>query len=143
MKKSKGFTLIELLVVVAIIGLLSSIILVGLKSAREKAKDGAIMRELAKARTVAQIIFVDDGEYNALCASNTLNNANDDLDEIENSVLELNGNQPIACYADADAYCVSAPLAYGTNSKFCIDGEGVASTVNTNCTTGNKKCRQL
>lgn len=37
-KKQKGFTLIELLVVIAIIGLLSSIILVSVKTARDKSK---------------------------------------------------------------------------------------------------------
>lgn len=45
-KNNKGFTLIELLVVVAIIGLLSSIVLSSLNSARTKAKYAAAQIEL-------------------------------------------------------------------------------------------------
>ena len=45
-KKSLGFTLIELLVVVAIISLLTSVILVSVREARDKAKGRAFRQEM-------------------------------------------------------------------------------------------------
>jgi len=45
-----GFTLIEILVVISIIGMLSSVILASLKTARQKAVDSKFMQEMAGLR---------------------------------------------------------------------------------------------
>ena len=59
----KGFTLIELLVVVAIVGVLASIVLSSLNSARGKGGDAAIKANLANMRSQAEILFSDWGTY--------------------------------------------------------------------------------
>jgi prepilin-type N-terminal cleavage/methylation domain-containing protein len=68
----KGFTLIELLVVIAIIGILSSVVLASLNSARGKSQVAKMKSELGSARNQAAIFAADGTGYNGLCGSNEM-----------------------------------------------------------------------
>ncbi len=64
MKKTlnRGFTLIELLVVIAIIGILASVVLASLNSARAKGSDAAIKSSLNNMRSQAELYY-DSNSY--------------------------------------------------------------------------------
>lgn len=59
----KGFTLIELLVVISIIGLLSSIVLASLNSARMKARDSKRMQDMRELEKALTMYYSDNGSY--------------------------------------------------------------------------------
>lgn len=59
----KGFTLIEVLVVIAIIGILSSVILVSLNSGRDKARDAVRFNDMKAIQNALQVYVLDHGEY--------------------------------------------------------------------------------
>jgi type II secretion system protein G len=64
MKSARGFTLIELLVVVAIIGMLASIVLSSLSSARGKARDTKRVATLKQLSTALQLYAINNnGNY--------------------------------------------------------------------------------
>lgn len=68
-KFKKGFTLIELLIVIAIIGVLSSVALASLNSARSKSKEAAIKANLRNIISSMEISHTDVGNYSLGCAS--------------------------------------------------------------------------
>lgn len=61
--RSRGFTLIELLVVIAIIGILSSVVLASLSTARAKANDAKRVSEIHAIRTALEMYANDNGNY--------------------------------------------------------------------------------
>ena len=61
--KQKGFTLVELLVVIAIIGLLSTLAVIALGSARSKARDARRISDIKQMQTALELYFADAGEY--------------------------------------------------------------------------------
>ncbi|MDD4477201.1 MAG: prepilin-type N-terminal cleavage/methylation domain-containing protein [Patescibacteria group bacterium] len=68
----KGFTLIELLVVIAILGLLSTLAVVALGSAREKARDSKRLSDLKQVQTALELYYTDQGAYPTATAAVTL-----------------------------------------------------------------------
>jgi general secretion pathway protein G len=62
-KASFGFTLIELLVVIAIIGILSSVVLASLNSARTKARDTRRVSDLKQIQVALELYYDANSKY--------------------------------------------------------------------------------
>ena len=56
-KSKKGFTLIELLVVIAIIGILASVVLASLNSARRKSRDARRVADIKQIQLALELFF--------------------------------------------------------------------------------------
>ncbi len=151
MIKKKGFTLIELLVVISIIGILASIVLVGLGGARKKAKDARITADLSQVRAIAEMLNADAEKYDDLCdSSDTLNESapapyGSQLATVEDDIAVQQGTTTanLKCQASGDNYCVAAQLVADTGKYYCIDstGQAGATTTATNpCTSPNSTC---
>jgi prepilin-type N-terminal cleavage/methylation domain-containing protein len=62
-KNKKGFTLIELLVVIAIIGLLSTLSVLALNSARARSRDAKRIADVKQIQTALEMYYNDFGQY--------------------------------------------------------------------------------
>jgi len=61
--KQKAFTLVELLVVIAIIGLLATLSIIALNSARSKSRDAKRVADVKQISTALELFFNDAGRY--------------------------------------------------------------------------------
>ena len=68
-KPQPGFTLIELMVVISIIGLLASIILVSLNTARAKSRDARRVADVRQVMNALELFYNDNKGYPAATAA--------------------------------------------------------------------------
>ena len=68
----RGFTLIELLVVIAIIGILASIVLASLDSARKKGRDARRIADIKQIQLALELAYDANGAYPATISTSTL-----------------------------------------------------------------------
>jgi prepilin-type N-terminal cleavage/methylation domain-containing protein len=116
MKNSKGFTLIELLVVIAIIGILSSVVLASLNTARLRGADGSIKSSLSNARSQAELFYDGTGggtSYDAVCTAGTNN--------ISAQVLGAARNLSAAVTVGTDATAFAYSSSGAAGSAVCHD----------------------
>lgn len=71
LQHNKGFTLIELLVVVSVIGLMSSVVLASVTSARMRAENSAVKANLANAQDQAALFYEANGNSYGITPNQT------------------------------------------------------------------------
>ena len=130
--KNKGFTLIELLVVVAIIGILATVVLASLSSARERARDA---RRLSDMKTIYTALVQYDLDHGFVPDTGTYTDGADiggwDISSESDAFLGFLVDGGYLSTVPVDPINVKAGAGSGYTSGdgfyryFCSSGEGV------------------
>ncbi len=129
LSNKKGFTLIELLVVIAIIGVLSSVVLASLNSARGKGNDSKVKAQLSSARGSAEIYYGNNGGYSVAndCATGMFADVTSGMYQ-----YTLATNYPtgvtLVCHSTATAFKMSGNLPF-EGGHWCVDSLGASRKV--------------
>jgi prepilin-type N-terminal cleavage/methylation domain-containing protein len=140
-----GFTLIELLVVIGIIGVLSSIILSSLTTARNKSIDAQAIANLDNSRSQSQLFYdangnrfvQSSGTVSDICNINAAQGGSKGVYSFLQSAAQTESVQNIAyntsgaantavCNSTGNGWAMEIPLKNG--HYYCVDSNGIASS---------------
>lgn len=122
--------MIELLVVVAIIGILASVVLASLNTARLKGADVAVKADMANLRAQAEIWYEGhSNKYNIGSATTTCDTGVFVDTNITAAIAQIT-LQAVApdCYTSADGqkWAMDVTLLKGAQTSWCVDNSGWA-----------------
>ncbi len=117
-KNEKGFTLIELLVVIAIIGLLASVVLLALNSARAKSRDAKRLADIRQFASGLELYFNDINSYPTAALQNPLPSTGIGAPNIVPNYIGLIPTAP----SPADGSC--AATGQGGNGYYWVANNG-------------------
>ena len=123
----KGFTLIELLVVIAIIGILSSVVLASLNSARQKSRDARRVADIKQLQLALELYYDSNSSVypTALSALATNYIAVVPTDPLGNAAYQY---AALGSGASCTSYHLGATLEQTNHSAFSSDADAAAGT---------------
>lgn len=136
LKGEKGFTLVEMVIVIIIIGILASIVLVGLGSFRARGRDARRIADLRQTQNALELYYTANQAYAPVSGSDTwaslttaLTGGGIGITTISNDPLPANTYQ-YGVSADRQNYVLMATLEDGNNPSLRDDTDGTFYGIN-------------